>query len=116
MKMFGWFKNRLSARYRAISLYRQGMKRAQGHDHRQAVVDYSLVIQMAEAPTDIIAMALYNRALVYDAMADEQHAIADLQAILTMSGTDENVRTEARRKLLRMQRSQQRSESGESMA
>jgi lipoprotein NlpI len=110
MKFLSWFRGRLSNRYRAMSQYRVGMQNAQRHNHQQAIVDYTQVIEMNEAPADIRAMALYNRALVHDAVGDQRRAIADLKQVLTMSGTSEQVRTEARRKITRMDRTQSRSE------
>jgi hypothetical protein len=114
MKFIRWFRNRLSARHQAMSLYRQGMKHAQRHDHQQALGDYTRVIEMAAAPPDLRSMALYNRALVFDATSDTPRAIVDLQAVLGMNGVTEQVRTEAHRKLVRMERSLERSESQES--
>lgn len=109
MKFIHWLKGRLSSRYRAMSLYRRGMAHAQQHEHTQAVADYSLVIDMVEAPADLRGMAMYNRALVYDAMGNAAGAITDLNRVLTLSGVAEQVRIEARRKLTRMDRSQARS-------
>lgn len=114
MKFIRWFKNRLSGRYQAISLYRQGMKHAQRHDHQLAIADYSRVIDMAAVPADLRSMALYNRALVYDALGDTPHAIADLRVVLEMPGVTTQVRIETHRKLVRMERQLGRTEPSES--
>ena len=114
MKFITWFRSRVSSRYRASWRYRQGMKHAQRHNHQQAIADYSEVIEMAEAPADIRGMALYNRALVYDAMGNEAAAVVDLKRVLTMGGTSEQVRTEAHRKITRIDRSQARFETNQS--
>jgi hypothetical protein len=58
-------------------------------------------------------MALYNRALVYDALEDTPHAMADLRVVLDMPGVTTQVRTEAHRKLVRMERSLARTEPRE---
>lgn len=110
MKFITWLRSRLSNRYRAMSRYQQGMKNAKRHNHEAAVTDYTQVIEMAEAPPDIRAMALYNRALVYDAMGHLTRAIADLNRVLSMSGVADQVRIEARRRIARMDRTQARSE------
>jgi tetratricopeptide (TPR) repeat protein len=114
MNFLSWFKNRLSNRYRARSHYRQGMKNARVHQHQQAVIDYTSVIEMQEAPADIKAMALYNRALVLDAMGDQVQAVTDLNKVLAMMETPEQVRLEARRKITRMGRSNERSKASNS--
>jgi hypothetical protein len=114
MKFIRWFKNRLSGRYQAMSLYRQGMKHAQRHDHQRAITDYTRVIDMTAVPADLRSMALYNRALVYDALEDTPHAMADLRIVLDMPGVTTQVRTEAHRKLVRMERTLGRAESLES--
>ncbi|WP_146447743.1 hypothetical protein [Bythopirellula polymerisocia] len=66
---------------------------------------------MADAPASIRTMALYNRALVYCATSCGVQAVEDLQKVLEMPGASEQVRTEARRKLVRMQRSSNRADS-----
>jgi hypothetical protein len=55
-------------------------------------------------------MALYNRALILWSAGDEQQAIKDLQRVLEISGASEQVKTEARRKLLRIERTTEREE------
>jgi hypothetical protein len=114
MKFIRWFKNRLSGRYQAMSFYRQGMKHAQQHNHQQAIADYTHVVDMAAVPADLRSMALYNRALVYDAISETRNAITDLRSVLDMNGTSTQVRTEAHRKLVRMERSLERIEPRES--
>ena len=109
MKFLSWLRSRLSSRYRAMAIYRQGMMNARRGNHQQAVIEYTRVIDMAEAPAETRAMALYNRSLVYDATGDQRHALIDLQQVLTMPGTTEQIRTEARRKVARMGRTQERS-------
>jgi hypothetical protein len=94
-----------------MSLYKRGMAGANSHDHTAALADYSAVIDMADAPADIRAMALYNRSVVHTANHNEDQAIRDLEQLLEMPAAAAKVKTEARRKLLRMQRSTERSEA-----
>jgi hypothetical protein len=114
MSFLNWFKGRISNRYRANSIYRSGMKNARAHRHQQALEDYTCVVEMAEAPADIKAMALYNRALVLDAMGDQAQAVVDLDNVLAMAETPEQVRMEARRKMTRMDRSNSRTSARDS--
>ena len=111
MNIFTWLKSRMSPQYRAMWLYRRGMMRAKLHKNQAAIADYSAVIDLADVPADIRAMALYNRALVYHAAASEADAIDDLQKILEMADAAEHVKTEARRKLVRMERTSGRVEA-----
>lgn len=114
MSFLNWFKGHLSNRYRANSIYRSGMKNARAHRHEQALKDYTCVVEMTEAPADIKAMALYNRALVRDAMGNQTQAVVDLDKVLAMPETPEQVRMEARRKITRMDRSNLRASAHDS--
>ncbi len=108
MKYFNWLTRFFTNRGKALTLYRRGMARVKRHDHDGAIGDYTTMIGMLDTPADIRAMALYNRALVYAATGEEPKAVTDLNVILAMQGALANVKTEARRLLVRMQR---RSES-----
>jgi hypothetical protein len=94
----------LSSRGKALILYRRGMMRAKKHEYKGAIDDYTTLIGMPDTISSMKAMALYNRALVYAAVDADPHAFADLSSVLSMAEAPTNVRTEARRKLLRMQR------------
>ncbi len=64
---------------------------------------------MPGTPADLIAMVLYNRALVYVASGDDRKGADDLDAVLAMNEALVNVKTMARQKLARMKsRSRQR--------
>jgi hypothetical protein len=108
MNFWHWLRGELSTRYAALRLYRRGMKFAKAHNHPAAVADYSAVIKLEGAPVKLRAMALYNRALVHDAIEKRPEAVRDLKSILDMDGVPEEVRTEAQRKLVRMDRNQTR--------
>lgn len=108
MRLFNWLSGRLSNRHRALWRYKRGMIKAKLRDHKSAIADYTAAIEMDDAPADVRAMALYNRALVHHACGNEAAAIGDLERLLDTAGARENVRTEARRQLLRMQRSADR--------
>jgi hypothetical protein len=80
------------------------MSKAILHDHQGAIADYTAAIDSPDAPPDVRAMALYNRAIVYVAVNNDSQAINDLRAALGMREAPANVRTEAKRKLVRMDR------------
>lgn len=108
MKMLAWLRGRISPTYRAKWLYRRGMLRAKAHRQAAAIEDYTAVLAISEAPSNIRGMALYNRALVHSAMGNEPAAISDLKQILSAGDITEQIKTEARRKLLRMDRNADR--------
>ena len=102
MNIVNWLKGCVSSRGKALALYRKGMARARKHDRQGAIVSYTATIDLPNAPADVIAMALYNRALVYVAAGDHQHGIDDLNAVLAMGEMLVNIKTMARQKLARI--------------
>jgi hypothetical protein len=78
------------------------MARARKRNHQGALDDYSVTIGMPDVPTDLKAMALYNRSLVHVAVGNEATGELDLDAIIAMEGAPVNVRTMARQKLARI--------------
>ena len=87
-----------------LSLYKRGLASAMKHDQKGARDAYTAAIDMPDAPTDLRAMALYNRALLYAATKEIPKAIQDLNAVLAMTTPPHKVKSAARRKLDRMQR------------
>lgn len=104
MNMLRWLTGRFSNREKALSLYRRGMERSKKREHEGAIDDYTAAIAISGIPADVKAMALYNRALVYAAAGDDSKAAADIDTILEMNEAPPNIKAEARRKLVRMQR------------
>ena len=94
-----WFPNGQTA----TSLYRRGMHKAKNHDRDGALEDYTTALGIHGTPAGLIAMVLFNRALVYVAAGEHRKGIADLDAVLSMSGARADVKTMARQKLLRME-------------
>lgn len=113
MTVLAHFKSLIFGKPRAIWLYRRGMLRAKLHRNDLAIADYTAVIERVNARGSLRAMALYNRALVYCAISQESNAIADLNLVLEMSDATRDVRTAARRKLVRMKRNSNLSVSPE---
>lgn len=102
MRIWDWLVNSFSQRRKAMSLYKRGMAKAKRHDHQGAIEDYTSTIQMPDTPADLMAMLLYNRAIVYVAAGDERQGTDDLEAVLAMQEAVVNVKTMAREKLARM--------------
>ena len=103
MNIFHWFTRYFSRHGKAMSLYRRGMAKAKSHDHEGALEDYTAMISMPGTPADLLAMVLYNRALVYVAAGDEKKGADDLDAVLAMNESSVSVKTMARQKLARME-------------
>ena len=103
MNIFHCFTRYFSSHGKAMSLYKRGMAKAKNHDHEGALEDYTTMIGMPGTPADLLAMVLYNRALVYVATGDDQKGVADLDAVLAMNEALVNVKTMARQKLARME-------------
>jgi hypothetical protein len=103
MNVFDWLTGCFSNHGKALFLYKRGMAKAKKHDHRGALDDYTSTIGMLHTPDDLLAMVLYNRALVYVAAGDDRKAAADLDAVLAMTEALVNVKTMARQKLARME-------------
>lgn len=98
MNIFSWLIDCLLGRVKAASLYKRGMTRAKKHDHQGALEDYTATIEMPGTSADLLAMVLYNRALVYVALGDERKGLADLDSVLAMSEALVNIKTMARQK------------------
>lgn len=103
MNLFKQLVEHFSKQGKALSLYRRGMAKAKIRDHQGAIDDYSAAIDISNAPAQMKAMVLYNRALVYSAAGQDSKAIEDLDVVLVMKEALTNVKIEARRMLLRMQ-------------
>ena len=100
-KMLGGF----SARGKATSLYKLGIKRAGDRDTEGAISAYTDVIKMNRAPLDVRAMALLNRALAYSLLHDNEKAHVDLSAVMEIPQAPAQVIAAAKDKLHRMRRS-----------
>ena len=104
MNFTTWVKSCFSHRGKALSLYRSGMAKANKRDYDGAIDDYSAAIRAPNIPTDVKAMALYNRALAYSAIHKDEKSVADLTAVLEMAGLPKNIKTEARERRERIRR------------
>ena len=106
-----WLKTRFTSRGRAVSVYRRGIERAKTKDRAGAIEAYTTVIEMPEAPKDVLAMSLFNRGLVLVASGDAFNGTNDLDAVLAMPEAPERVRELACQKLARMDKRDQKEQS-----
>ena len=104
MNFFKWLTRGNSVHDVVLSLYKRGLASAMNHDPKGARDAYTAAIDMRDAPADLRAMALYNRALLYAAAKEIPKAIQDLNVVLAMKAPLHMVKSAARQKLDRMQR------------
>lgn len=111
MKFLKRFTDRFTARGRVLALVDQGMKLAKKNESGKAIELYSTVINSSEAPRDVIAMAMFNRALALTAIDNLEEAKQDLTAIIAMPESLTQIKRSASDKLVRMKRKIERDKS-----
>ena len=113
MKILDLLNNWRSQRGKALSLYKKGMAKANKQDYVNAITNYSDAFQTSEIPNDLKGMVLYNRALAYSAMNEDEKAAEDLEAMLKISGLPENVKMAASRRRDRIRKRGERRDTPE---
>jgi len=103
MNLFKWRIWPRSVRSEVMSLYKEGIARAEQHDAKGAMAAYTLAIERTDAPEDVKAMALYNRALLFAAVGNTQLALDDLKTIMELPNPQRDVKLAARRRVDRLQ-------------
>lgn len=111
MSLTRWVKSWLTHRGKALSLYRAGMAKANKRDYGGAIADYSAAIRASDIPTDVRAMAIYNRSLAYTAIHEDTKAAEDLAAVLEMPGLSERIKAEAHQRRERIRRRDEKTDS-----
>ena len=111
MSLIDWVKSLFSHRGKAVSLYRSGMVKANERNFGGAIADYSAAIREPNIPTDVKAMALYNRALAYSAIHEDAKSAEDLAAVLEMPRLPQNIKTQAHQRRERIRRRNENTDS-----
>lgn len=106
MKFFQWLRGRQTVRGALLSRCRRGLARGEKHDRQGAMEDYTSVIDTSDAPADVRAVALYNRALLHVSRKDLQRAADDLRAVLAIETRRHDIKPAATRSLARILRRQ----------
>lgn len=113
MNLFDWIVGCFSTRRKSLGIYRRGISKAKRRQHDAAIEHYTTVIGIPGVPEDVKAMSLFNRALAY-VTVDDRRGVEDLNTVLAMPGAPTHIKTEAVRKLARMQqRAERRTKSDE---
>jgi len=75
---------------------------AERGDSIGAMEAYAAVIEHADAPDDVKAMTLYNRALVFAAQGNVDQALGDLREVMEMPVPLRDIKLAAKRRLERL--------------
>jgi hypothetical protein len=89
---------------KASALYERAMAKAKADDWTGAIQDYTAVIDSDKTPSDVKAMAHFNRALAYAHEGLENAAHGDLKAALAIPDAPANIRSAAKEKLNRWEK------------
>ena len=100
--------SRFTIRGQALAKVTKGRKCAEKGESSNAIKYYTDVVGTSESPRDVIAMAIFNRALVYAAIGKLNQATEDLNTILGMPEAIPRIKKSATDKLVRMQRKLER--------
>jgi hypothetical protein len=111
MNLFKSILGRFTVRGRALAKVAKGRVCATNRDPDSAIKYYTEVVDSSESPGEVIAMALFNRALVYSTTGRQCEATEDLKAILCMPEAIAEIKESASDKLVRMRRKQEREEA-----
>lgn len=111
MNVFDWLRGLFTNRGKALKIYRRGMILAKSKNPVAAIESYRQVIEMPDAPADVVSMALFNRGLVYVANGEVGKGTADLKAVLKMDRAPAEVKERARHKLVRMTKADEKAAS-----
>lgn len=103
MGVIQWLFGGRSARSVALSRYKRGLRCIKKNDPHGAMENFTAAIDAPDAPDDLRAMALYNRALLFAALDEYSAAVDDLNAVLAMADPVREIKLAARRRLDRMQ-------------
>ena len=87
------------------------MAKANKRNYGGAIADYSAAIRAPDIPTDVRAMAIYNRSLAYTAIHEDAKAAEDLAAVLEMPGLSDRIKTEAHQRRERIRRRDEKTDS-----
>jgi hypothetical protein len=91
-----------SVRSDAMSQYKKGLACSDKKDLTGAMGAYTSAIELPDAPDDVKAMALYNRALVFAAYGRIEQALVDLQTVLDIPVALAAIKLAARRRIERL--------------
>ncbi|WP_425615390.1 tetratricopeptide repeat protein [Anatilimnocola sp. NA78] len=102
MSFFQRLSNWFSQSGREDNLLQQAVDLAKEKRPADAIAIYNDLLRSNSATSTVRARALFNRALAYSSLKDDERAVADLQSVISSNDAPENVRTAARTQLVRL--------------
>src|SRR5262245_37930943 len=103
-KLTGLFSNSS----RGEDSLRQAMELAKAGRPTEAIVIYSRLIDASGSSADLRARALFNRALAFSSLKDDERATNDLTQVLAVPNLADNVQIAARSQLARVRKRTER--------
>ena len=100
--------NLFSRRGRDESRLDAAMRHAHAKRPGEAIAIYDSILNSSGQDPSLRARALFNRALAHSSLKDDKKAIADLEEVIALAGTPENVLSAARNQLVRVRNRVQR--------
>ena len=104
MSFFNKLAGLFSRRSREENLLLEGVEHAKAKRPEKALEIFSSLLASPTLNATVRASALYNRALAYSALDDDDKAMADLQKVLTLPGLPDNVQTATRARIARVKK------------
>jgi tetratricopeptide (TPR) repeat protein len=104
MSFFSKLAGLFSRSSREESLLLEGVEHAKGKRPEKALEVFNSLLATTTLSSAVRASALYNRALAYSAMDEDDKAMADLQKVLALPGCPDNVQTAAKTRIARMKK------------
>ncbi len=104
MSFFSKIAGLFSRGSREESSLLEGVEHAKAKRTEKALEIFNSLLATSTLSPSVRASALYNRALAFSAMDEDDKAMADLQKVLTLPGLPDNVQSAARTRIARMKK------------
>jgi len=104
MSFFSKLAGLFSRSSRDENLLLEGVEHVKAKRPEKALEIFNSLLTTPTLSASVRASALYNRALAYSALDQDDKAMADLQKVLTLPGCPENVPTAAKTRIARVKK------------
>jgi len=104
MSFFGKVAGLFSRNSREESSLLEGVEHVKAKRPEKALDIFNSLLATPTVSTTVRASALYNRALAYSALDDDEKAIDDLKKVLALPGCPDNVLTAAKTRMARVKK------------
>ena len=104
MSFFSKLSGLFSRSSREENLLHEGVEHSKAKRSEKAIEIFNSLLATPTLSPTVRASALYNRALAYSALDQDDKALADLEKILSLPGCPDNVQTAARTRMARVKK------------